>query len=136
MKQVILSLLFALSLIGCSSISMKEEYDPIPPTASCDTVPPAQQLTCIRGLLKRAEVIFNDPGKLISSKKLESDSTCSRVEQVLEYGAELPEELRMRRTMRSTICSGSFLERLEDNAIFGGAAFGLGFITGFFLGTK
>lgn len=136
MKQVILALLFALPIIGCSSISMKEEYDPIPPTASCDTVPPAQQLTCIRGLLKRAEVIFNDPGHIVSTKKLESDSTCSRYQQEVEYGQELPEALRMRRTMRYTACSGSFLERLEDNAIFGGAAFGLGFLTGFFLGTK
>jgi len=113
----------------CSSVSTKSNAEIVKTRVNCDGVPDTERLICAAGILRRAQIIFNDTGVLVEQRKLESDAWCSRIQQTWHYGASLPVEERMIRIQTFSVCSGSVIEKIQDQIVFGGLAFGAGFVT-------
>lgn len=129
-KLTAVVMLFALlGASSCASVDTKANAEVVQTRVNCTGVPDTERLMCIAGLLRRAQIIFNDPGTLVDQRKMESDAWCSRIQQTWHYGSSLPVEERMVRIQVFSVCSGSVVEKIQDQIVFGGLAFGAGFVT-------
>jgi hypothetical protein len=132
----ILSLvIFILFTAQCNSIdsSIYTSKNQHKAEKGCRDVRGSERLICQSQMLQDFETILNSDGELVSTKVLEQDAYCSRIEQIWVYGSNLKPEWQMQRQHTFTVCSGTFWGRLKREAGLVFVSVVIGIVTGVYI---